>query len=193
MEQVELNTQHRGKTNIKVVTKDVIVLRRMRIFRKINRVDAAEAIDRTEKSIERFENGRSNLTVEQKKALVRRYRFTWQEYLTHLDGVCDLPDTPSRSVYPSRLTPRQEGRKYQKSVSKEARVLKVMRRMANLTQPEAALRCGHKNRSCIDHLENGRVELTREKIIHIVRSYGFKMDQFDELCQAPMLRDEILD
>ncbi len=100
MELAKLNISHRGRSNVKVVTKDVTVLRRMRIFRKISRADAAKAIERGQKSIERFENGRSNLPVEQKKALVRRYRFTWQEYLSFLDGACDLPDRPSRSVCP---------------------------------------------------------------------------------------------
>lgn len=187
----ELNTKHRGKSNTKVVTKDVIVLRRMRISRRINRVDAARAIERSVKSIERFENGRSNLSAEQKKALVRRYRFTWQEFLAYMDGDCDLPDLPSRSTYPKKERPREEGRKYRKAVSKEARVLKVMRKMANLTQPEAAAKCSL-HRSCIDHLENGRVEITREKIEQVVRAYGFKMAVFEELLEAPMLRDEVL-
>ncbi len=191
MQTAELNINHRGKSNTKVVTKEVVVLRRMRIFRKINRPDAARAIERSEKSIERFENGRSNLSTEQKKALVRRYRYTWQEFLSMLDGNCELPDLPSRSTYPSKMQPRTEGRKYQKLVSKESRVLKVMRRMANLTQPQAAAKCGW-SRSCIDHLENGRVEVGPEKIAHVVRCYGFKMDLFEELRDAPMLRDEVL-
>ncbi|MBX2996089.1 MAG: helix-turn-helix transcriptional regulator [Bdellovibrionaceae bacterium] len=191
MDAQELSIKHRGKTNTKVVTKDVIVLRRMRIVRKVNRNDAAKAIERSVKSIERFENGRSNLSTEQKKILVRRYRFTWQEFLAYLDGQCDLPDLPSRSTYPSKEKPREDGRKYQKVISKEARVLKVMRKMAGLTQPEAGAKCDM-HRSCIDHLENGRVEITREKIEHVVRSYGFKMYIFEELLEAPMLRDEVL-
>lgn len=191
METTELNIHHRGKSNAKIVTKDVIVLRRMRIFRKINRGDAAKAIERSLKSIERFENGRSNLSTEQKKALVRRYRFTWQEFLAYMDGQCDLPDLPSRSTFPRKERPREEGRKYQKVISKEARVLKVMRKMANLTQPEAAAKCST-HRSCIDHLENGRVEITHEKIEQTVRAYGFKMAVFEELLEAPMLRDEVL-
>lgn len=187
----ELSINHRGRSNTKVVTRDVVILRRMRIFRKINREDAAKAIERGHKSIERFENGRSNLTEEQKKALVRRYRFTWQEFIAFQDGDCPLPDLPSRSVFPSKAASRLDGRKYQKVISKEARVLKVMRKMANLTQPEAAAKCGL-HRSCIDHLENGRVEPTPEKVASVVRAYGFKMDLFDELRDAPMLRDEVL-
>lgn len=191
MDAQELSPAQRGKSNTKVFTKDVIVLRRMRTFRKVNRIDAAKAIERSVKSLERFENGRSNLSTEQKKALVRRYRFTWQEFLAYMDGHCDLPDLPSRSTYPSKEKPREDGRKYQKVVSKEARVLKIMRKMAGLTQPQAGAKCGI-HRSCVDHLENGRVEITREKIEKTVRAYGFKMYLFDELMDAPMLRDEVL-
>jgi transcriptional regulator with XRE-family HTH domain len=192
MELAELHINHKGRSIKKQVPMDVIVLRRMRIFRKINRPDAARAIERGEKVLERFENGRAPLTEEQKKALVRRYRYTWQEFLAFLDGQNELPELPPRYTFKPRAVPREEGRKYQKVVSKEARVLKVLRKMANLTQPQAAGKCGL-HRSCIDHLENGRVETTPEKIAHVVRSYGFKMDLFEELLHAPMLRDEVLE
>lgn len=181
----------RGKTNTKILTKDVIVLRRMRIFRKISRSNAAAAIERGVKTIERFENGRANLSEEQKKTLVRRYRYTWSEYIEFLDGECTLPDLPSRSTYPSKAQSRLLGRKYRKEITKEARVLKVLRKMARLTQPMAASKC-NMHRSSIDHFENGRVELSREKIEQIVRGYGYKMDMFNELVSAPVLRDEVL-
>ena len=65
--------------------------------------------------------------------------------------------------------------------------------MAGLTQPQAGAKCGGLHRSCIDHLENGRVEVTQEKIKLLVRSYGFNMRIYEELLEAPMLRDEILE
>lgn len=192
MELAELHINHKGRSIRKAVAKDVIVLRRMRIFRRINRKDAARAIERGEKVIERFENGRAPLTEEQKKSLVRRYRYTWQEFLAFMDGQDVLPELPPRYTFKPQGAPREEGRKYQKIVSKEARVLKVMRKMAKLTQPQAAAKCGL-HRSCIDHLENGRVQTTTEKIAQVVRAYGFKMDVFEELLNAPMLRDEVLE
>lgn len=192
MELAELQIVHKGRSISKKVPKDVIVLRRMRIFRKIDRNVAALAIERKEKAIERFENGRAPLTEDQKKTLVRRYRYTWQEFLAFLDGQNELPELPPRYTFKPKSAPREEGRKYQKVVSKEARVLRVMRKMAKLTQPQAAGKCGM-HRSCIDHLENGRVEITPEKIAHIVRYYGFKMDIFEELLGAAMLRDEVIE
>lgn len=192
MEEAVPHTSRGGRRNIKLITKDTVVLRRMRIFRGIERKTAAEAIDRSMKIIERFENGRANLTEEQKKALVRRYRFTWQEYLSYLDGPCDLPDKPPKSIYPVLRMAEKERRKYQRVISKEVRVLRVMRRMAGLSQTQAARRCGHKYRTQVERWENGHVDLTEDKITHIVRSYGFKMDLFRELVNAPMLRDEIL-
>ena len=167
------------------------VLRRMRIFRKIHREDAAKIIERSPKLLERFENGRTNLSLEKKKQLVRRYRYTWEEYLRLLNNPDELPEMPARSVYKSKAMPRTEGRKYQKNITKEARVLKVLRQMKELTQPQAAAKCGW-SRSCIDHLENGRVEISEEKISHILKSYGYSRMDFEDLREASILRDEVI-
>jgi len=191
MELGELKVIHKGKAITKAVPKDVIVLRRMRIFRKISRKVAAESIDRGEKAIERFENGRATLTVEQKKALVRRYRYTWIEFVEFFEGQKELPELSPRYIFKPKNVPREDGRKYQKQISKEARVLRTMRNMADLSQPQAGAKCDL-HRSCIDHIENGRVEITPEKIELLVRSYGFTMDQFREMKEAPLLRDEVL-
>lgn len=170
---------------------EIEVLRRMRIHRKIAREDAAKALERSPKLIERFENGRANISLEKKKQLLRRYRFTWDEYLQLVDGKMSLPELPARSIFKSTAVPRIEGRKYQKQITKGARVLKILRNMRGWAQPYAARKCGW-SRSCIDHLENGRVELTEEKIAHILKSYECKRSLFDELLEAPMLRDEVL-
>ena len=55
----------------------------------------------------------------------------------------------------------------------------------------AASKCGWR-RSCIDHLENGRVEISEEKIVHVLKAYDFKRRVFDELLEAPILRDEVV-
>jgi transcriptional regulator with XRE-family HTH domain len=175
----------------KPIPTDVIVLRRMRIFRKVTREDAARVLGREPKIMERFENGRQSLSIERKKLLVRRYRYNWEDYLSFLAGTNELPDLPIRSIFKSRATPRTEGRKYQKKISKEARVLKVLRNMKGWAQPMAAEKCGW-SRSCIDHLENGRVELTEEKVAHVLSSYGCSKSLYDELFEAPMLRDEVI-
>lgn len=67
-----------------------------------------------------------------------------------------------------------------------------LRKMKGWSQPEAAMKCGW-SRSCIDHLENGRVDCTEEKIAHILSSYGSKRSLYDELMDATILRDEAIE
>lgn len=172
--------------------KDVEIIRRMRIFRKITREDAAKAIDRSVKVLERFENGRQEFSIERKKKLIRRYRFTWEEFLQFSDGKSALPDLEPRSIFESKAAPRIQGRKYQKQITKVSRVLKILRKVQGWTQPQAAEKCGW-SRSCVDHLENGRVDIGEEKVAHILRSYSCTRDLFDELLEAPMLRDEVVE
>ncbi len=180
---------HQGK--LKKVSVEVLVLRRMRIFRKISREDAAKAIEASEKLIEKFENGRCTFEVDRLKQLLRRYRYNWSEYLDYLSDPKGLPDLPARSIFKSNSKPRSEGRKYQKEISKASRVLKILRNMRGWSQSLAASKCKW-SRSCIDHLENGRVELTLEKIDHVLKSYDCDRTLFQELMEATMLRDEVI-
>lgn len=185
------NVGKESGSGTKSLPKDVEIIRRMRIFRKITREEAAKAVERSVKILERFENGRQEFSLERKKQLVRRYRYTWEEFLQFLDGKNELPDLKPRSIFKSKAVPRTEGRKYQKEITKAARVLKILRGLRGWTQPQAAEKCGW-SRSCIDHLENGRVEITEDKITHILRSYGCTRSLYEELFEAPILRDEVV-
>ncbi len=171
------NQSNESENNSAPLPKDVIILRRMRIFRKITREDAGRTLSRSAKLLERFENGRQNLSIERKKQLVRRYRYTWEEYLQLVDGKSELPVLPSRSIFKRKTVTRIHGRKYQKQISKASRVLKILRKMQGWTRPQAAQKCSW-SRSCIDHLENGRVEVTEEKVAHVLRSYSCAMKLF---------------
>ncbi|HLE12276.1 MAG: hypothetical protein A2504_14675 [Bdellovibrionales bacterium RIFOXYD12_FULL_39_22] len=83
----------------KIITDDIIALRKMRIFRKIPREVAAQSVGISPKTMERFENGRTTFPEERKKALIRRYRYSLQEYSDILDGKMVLPELPARSIY----------------------------------------------------------------------------------------------
>lgn len=191
MNKVDFKVATEPQAGCKALPIETVILRRMRILRKISRKDAAAAISRSEKILERFENGRVKFSVERRKQLVRRYRFTWEEYLRLLGNPNELPELPSRFTFKLQETPRAEGRKYQKQISKAARVLKILRVMNNWTQPEAAQKCGW-SRSCIDHIENGRVDCSAEKITHVLKAYGSKTSLFNELMEASILRDEVI-
>ena len=177
--------------NTKIMTDDVIAIRKMRIFRKISREAAAQTVNISPKTLERFEHGRTTFPEERKKALIRRYRFTLQEYSDILEGKIVLPDLPARSVFNKPQKTEQERRKYQKIITKRVRVIRSMRKMKGLTQPQAGELCGY-HRSVIDHLENGRIELTEDRIKHMVKSYGCTMNDFHYLEDQKILRDEVI-
>jgi hypothetical protein len=56
-----VETHAKLKTTVPRRTREVTVLRRMRIFRRITRADAGRAIERSAKLIEKFENGRAKI------------------------------------------------------------------------------------------------------------------------------------
>ena len=52
--------------------------------------------------------------------------------------------------------------------------------------------CGY-SRPAIGHIENGRIELDRERIAHIVNSYGVEMERFNEALKMDEQRDELIE
>jgi transcriptional regulator with XRE-family HTH domain len=64
--------------------------------------------------------------------------------------------------------------------------------MKGISQDQASSVCGY-SRPSIGHIENGRIELDRDRIIHIVSSYEFGMSEFQRFMSEEVLRDEILE
>lgn len=85
----------------------------------------------------------------------------------------------------------KDRRSYQKIITKEVRVLKILRQMKKLSQAKASSLCGY-SRPTIGHIEQGRIEIDRERIEHIVRAYGFDVREFDQMMSEEVLRDELL-
>ena len=67
-----------------------------------------------------------------------------------------------------------------------------MRRLKKLSQDKASNFCGYP-RATIGHIENGRIELSNERIKHIVESYGYKYSEFEENLNKDEMRDTIVD
>jgi transcriptional regulator with XRE-family HTH domain len=83
-------------------------------------------------------------------------------------------------------------RSYKKVIIKEARALQVLRRLQGLTQYKASYLCGY-SRTAIGHIENGRIEIPKSRICHIVKSYGFIMKDFEYHMKAGIFVTEIQD
>ena len=97
----------------------------------------------------------------------------------------------SRNRKKKTVFTNKERRSYQRIITKEVRVLRILRQMKNLTQDQASAVCGY-SRPSIGHIENGRIELNKDRIIHIVRCYAHEMSEFQRLMKEEVLRDEVL-
>ena len=86
----------------------------------------------------------------------------------------------------------QDRRSYKRIITKEVRVLKILRLMKNLTQDQASAVCGY-SRPSIGHIENGRIEVDLERAKHIVSSYGLEMGEYYRLMKEEVLRDEVVE
>jgi transcriptional regulator with XRE-family HTH domain len=83
-------------------------------------------------------------------------------------------------------------RNLHKIITKEVRVIRILRRKMGLTQYQAADACSYAN-SIFGQIENGRIELPRDRIEHIVKCLGTTLIDFDKLMKAEVLRDEMIE
>lgn len=74
----------------------------------------------------------------------------------------------------------------------ECKVLKELRLLKNINQYEASKLCEF-GINTIGFIENGRVVLTDKKILHIVLTYGFSMEYFNQLLKVSPLRHEMVE
>ena len=81
---------------------------------------------------------------------------------------------------------------YKKIITKEAKVLKTLRRKKDISEDKASAMCGY-SRPTIGHIENGRIAIDRSRILHIISCYGFKYLDFECYFIVDNLRDEIID
>lgn len=83
-------------------------------------------------------------------------------------------------------------RSYQRRITRECKVLKSMRRIKGYSQDYASLLCGY-SRPTIGHIENGRIELDKARIEHILKCYGANILEFETNLKKGELRDEIIE
>lgn len=190
----EGHSERKGKERTNRHTRESQALRDIRIYKRNTREEIAKLIGKSKETVKKCEDGRSNYSLEDQGILLRHFRFTKADFQTVLDGQRNVPRLHARSAYETTRKAPEECRKYQKIISKESRVLTILRKRAKLSQPEAAKLCGF-SRSMIDHRESGRVDLSdkTEEIRKVVSSYGFKMENYYDLLNSEILRDEVID
>lgn len=161
-------------------------LRRSREQLKVTRIELARRLNLSPKSIEKYESGRAIIDESKLQSILKALDLKREDFEKIRRGKgCGL-----KKKKKTVLT-NQERRSYQRIITKEVRVLKILRQMKNLSQDQASSICGY-SRPSIGHIENGRITLDQNRIEHIVESYGHPMSEFQGLMKEEVLRDEVL-
>ncbi len=162
-------------------------LRRCREAMKVTRNEIAQRLKLSPQAIEKYESGRALIDEEKIEKYLSALDLSQTDFQKIKRGKGITRNRKKKSVISN-----EHRRSYQKHITKEVRVLKVLRQMKNITQDQASAVCGY-SRPSIGHIENGRIELSLDRIQHIVINYGFEMSEFKRLMSEEILRDEILE
>lgn len=172
--------------NQKINLSNAKALRRSREVMKITRAEMAVRLMVSPQAIEKYESGRALIDDEKIQRYLSALDLTQTDFQKIKRGKGITRNRRKKSVVSN-----EHRRSYRKLITKEVRVLKVLRQMKNLTQDQASAVCGY-SRPSIGHIENGRIELSLDRIQHIVSNYGFEMNEFQRLMGEEVLRDEVL-
>lgn len=170
---------------------DAVAIKKMRLLRKMKRKEAALLFSYSRSSIEKVENGRGKLTPDRVRRFVEAYGFTWNQFLDlklgkQLDGF-QSPVVPKKIRIIEHVELR---RSYKKIVTDEVRALRVFRKRKEISQYKASEICGWSSPT-IGHIEQGRIELTENRIKHILNAYGFTLKEFYESVRSGIKREEV--
>ena len=174
-------------TDQRIIESTAKVLRKARVLKSLSRKELAEKLNVTHKSIEKIENGRDKLSQERLNKILEAIGISKEEFLKLKRGKEITKQLRLKNVLVHR-----DRRSYKKIITKEAKVLKTLRRMKDISQDKASALCGY-SRPTIGHIENGRIAIDRSRILHIISCYGFKYLDFERYLQVDNLRDEIID
>lgn len=176
-----------------MTTKEIVnlanirALKRARVELALSRRDLAQRLGVSAKAIEKYENGRDLLSEKRVTKIIEALEITHHQFLKIKRGKNFLPPKKREKKVLNNL----DRRSYQKNITKECEVLRSMRKMKGISQDDASKLCGY-SRASIGHIENGRIEISKSRIMHILACYGFDYSEFEENMKRDTQRDKII-
>lgn len=174
------------------ISEFAVLIKKMRLLRKLRRKQAAHFLPFDHKNLEKLENGRGNISTEQFKMLQSTYGFSDSDVEALRSGKYKAIEKTQEPKQKITTKKRKDRRFCHRKVTRECKVLKEMRLMKNIDQYTASKHCNF-GRNTIGFIENGRVTLTEKKIRHIVETYGYTMELYQQLLKQTLLRHEIIE
>jgi transcriptional regulator with XRE-family HTH domain len=185
--------KHKKRCQKRLVSSVHLALKHLREDRALSQKQAANGLGLSAKSIGAIENGRVYLGRERIEQIVNSYEFTYLDFVRAKKlierGELKKSKTPN-SI--KKVLSNSDRRSYQKIITKACKVLRSLRRQNGISQDQASTLCGY-SRPSIGHIENGRIELTKERVAHILECYGVTSFEFEECLKKETQRDELVD
>lgn len=163
-------------------------LKRARLALALSRAELGQRLGVSDKAIEKYENGRDIISPARLSKILEALELTEKQFFKIKRGK-NFQGPKKRE---KKVLANIDRRSYQRNITKECKVLRSLRRMKRLSQDEASKLCGY-SRTAIGHIENGRIELTRSRIEHILSCYELQYKDFEEAVKSPMQRDQLED
>lgn len=186
-------TKPKSKQNAKkAITTDHLALRELRLECGMTLKEAGEKYGVFSKGMGAIENGRVCLNREKIEAIINSYGLTYLDFVRAKRLIEKGSKRRPKRTFVKTVLKNSDRRSYQKIITKECKVLRSLRRIKKISQDQASAMCGY-SRPTIGHIENGRIELSDERIRHIVKSYGYKYSDFEGSMAKAELRDTIVD
>lgn len=187
-----MKTKKTKRCDKKVILSDQLALKQLRQELRLSQKEAGEKLQLSHKSVGAIENGRVSLDRNRIEKIVISYGLTYLDFVRAKRIIEKEGHKKPKRQFTRKVLKNSDRRSYQTIITKECKVLRSMRRMKKLSQDEASRLCGY-SRATIGHIENGRIELTEERIRHIVESYGYSYRYYKLNLLEDIQRDSILD
>ncbi len=171
---------------------NAVALKKLREIRGLSRKEAGVLLGIGHKTVEKFENGRTIIIRPRIERTVRAYGLTYKDFLLCREGKSEQIQKRFCHKKEKPIDDRRDRRFLKKIITKEVQVLKVLRNLKSLSQRKASFSCGY-HKDAIGHIESGRVGLEKARIIHIVKSYGFTIEDFEYHMKSDILLTEVQD
>lgn len=179
------------KDGKRVLSPTIKALKAARVLKGLSRSEAGNLCGCSARAFEQLENGRSNPSQERIEKILRAFGMSPKEFAGLVRDPDDALSRAKSSPRKERSISRRPRRSCFRIITKEVRVLRVLRQRKGFSQEEASLRCGY-TRAIFGQIENGRINIPPTRIEHIVTSLGHSMRDFEDLMKAEILRDEVV-
>ena len=174
------------------ITDEHQALRELRLSKNLNLEQASIPLGIKSKGLGHIENGRVKLTKEKIEKILMSLGFNYHDFLRAKKKIKDDKKNHVNRHTIKKVLKNSDRRSYQKIITKEVKALKALRILRKISQDKASSICGY-SRPTIGHIENGRIVVDEERIEHIVKSFGFRIEDFEKYCKAEVTRDVIIE